>query len=64
MAKSKPETARAGRPRFNEEKMGTGTFRRTQEQADKLCVLGGSEWLREQIDAAPWPRGTVKHRIR
>lgn len=52
------EASRPGRKCFGDEKMGTGTFRRSQEQADKLCVLGGSEWLREQIDNAPWPRGT------
>lgn len=60
MTKTKQEAPHSGRPPLGDEKMGTGTFRRSQEQADKLCVLGGSEWLRAQIDAAPWPRGSKR----
>lgn len=48
----------AGRKPLGDAKMLTGTFRRTAEQAAKLEALGGGAWLRAQIDAAPWPRGT------
>lgn len=54
-AKKKAPTG-AGRPPLNgDEAMKTGTFRRTQAQADKLERLGGSEWIRKKIDAAKDP---------
>ncbi len=56
----KPAAKHAGgRPKAStEEKMHTVTFRRTHEQGLKLDALGNGEWIRAQIDAAPWPRGT------
>lgn len=54
--RKKPATATpkgVGPPCLYEgEKMGTGTFRRTDSQAAKLEALGGGAWIREQIDRA------------
>lgn len=52
-------TAKRGpKPLNGDEKMGTGTFRRTNEQAAKFDALGGATWLRATLDNTPWPRGT------
>lgn len=58
MAKTKEEPGRPGRKCFGKEKMGTGTFRRSEDQAKKLDALGGSQWIRDQLDTTAWPRGT------
>lgn len=58
MTKTKEEAPRAGRKCIGDKKMGSGTFRRSDEQAQKLDALGGSQWIRDQLDAAAWPRGT------
>jgi hypothetical protein len=48
-----------GRPPIPEaEKLTTLTFRGSIEHREKLAALGGGAWMRAQIDAAPWPRGT------
>lgn len=59
MSKTKTQPKRAGgRPQIGPEPLLTSSFRRTATQAVKLEALGGNAWLREQIDAAPWPRGS------
>ncbi len=66
MRKNAMRPAPVGRPSAaatGVEKLTTGSFRRTALQAEKLEALGaaagisGGDWLRKQIDAAPWPRG-------
>lgn len=57
MAK-KEAAPNTGRPRFGDEKLQTTSLRLNTAQREKLEVLGGAAWLRDQIDAAKWPRGT------
>lgn len=44
----------AGRKASTDPK-GNFVLRITGEQRLKLEALGGAAWLRQQIDAAPWP---------
>lgn len=46
----------AGRKPDGQVKMIQTAFRVTPQQREKLKRLGGSAWLRAQIDAAPTPR--------
>lgn len=48
----------AGRPRVADEPLRPQSFRCTDAQSAKLTALGGAQWMRDQIDAAAWPRGT------
>ena len=49
-------TRGAGRPLKEAEALRPRSFRCTEKQAEKLDRLGGAEWIRAQIDAAPMPR--------
>lgn len=58
MTEVKQRAPGAGRKPINGEAMKTRSIRCTALQDQKLDALGGSEWIRTQVDAAPWPRGT------
>lgn len=51
---TKPATKRsaAGRPPLQNEAMASRSFRCSDRQFAKLEKLGGSQWIRDQIDAA------------
>ncbi len=38
-------------------RMVTQSFRAEPEQCRKFTALGGGEWMRQVLDATPWPRG-------
>jgi hypothetical protein len=50
------DAKKAGRPPQGGEAMLPRSFRCSEKQAEKLDRLGGSAWIRAQIDAAPTPR--------
>lgn len=56
--KQTEEPARRGPKLQGSEKMHTRTFRCTDEQATKLEALGGAQFIRDTLDATPWPRGS------
>lgn len=39
-------------------RMVTQSFRAEPEQLQKFAALGGGAWMRQMLDATPWPRGT------
>ncbi len=48
-----------GRPPIDDaDRLKTRTYRSKDAQDAKLAALGGPSWIRAQIDAADWPRGT------
>lgn len=49
-----------GRPRLGNEVMKGTTVRMTSDQLKKLGRLGGSEWIRQQIDEADDPAKTKR----
>ena len=56
---SAPATTQRGGPgrpsRYPNEPMECKTIRLTKKQRDKLDKLGGGEWVRTKINAAPEP---------
>ncbi len=54
MAKAKKNPV--GCPTLYGENLRNTSLRVTEKQLEKLKALGGGQWLRDQIDAAPTPR--------
>ena len=62
MSKPTKPTRRPGRPRLDadaNEQAVRVNLTLTAAQRAKLLALGGSEWLRRQIDAATLPRDSA-----